>query len=275
MDVSPFEGLYKKLSDEKVNAYLKRIGYTGKRDISLETLAELMKCQLDMVPFENLDIFHGHKEPQLDTDILFDKIVLNNRGGYCFELNGLFWRLLEALGYTCHCSMARIIMGREYLTPPAHRVIIVEIEGKEYFCDVGFGGPIPASPVEIKPDVVQTCAVGREYKFEFDGGIVTLLLRKDDGFMKIMSFERRKCDPVEFIPLNTFCACSYIEPFLKKQMVWKLSSSGRISVDGDILRKDVCGCTEEIKLDTEEKLHKALEENFGIKYRDKLREWRE
>ena len=134
---SPFEKIYAPLPD--VGAYLERIGYRGEVSSNLETLGKLMQCHLAAVPFENLDVFHGHLEPSLETERMFAKIVLNRRGGYCFELNGLFSKLLEAIGFSVSCTFARILFGRSFVPPKAHRVIIVEIQGEKYFCDIGFG----------------------------------------------------------------------------------------------------------------------------------------
>lgn len=164
---SPFSGLYAPIPDTA--AYLKRIGYTGTPAVSLDCLAALMTCHLAAVPFENLDVFHGHLEPALDTAALFRKIVQEGRGGYCFEINGLFQRLLSALGFSCWSATARIALGHDYRTPPAHQVILVELEGRRYFCDVGYGGPVPASPVEVTYDKVVTCSAGRRYRFAQEG----------------------------------------------------------------------------------------------------------
>ena len=85
---SPFEKLYAPIPD--TDAYLSRIGFDGKAEPTFDCLKKLMSCHLAAVPFENLDVYHGGIEPSLETDAMFEKIVTNRRGGYCFELNGLF-----------------------------------------------------------------------------------------------------------------------------------------------------------------------------------------
>lgn len=110
---SPFEKLYEPIKNTA--AYLERIGYKDAPEVSLVCLKKLVLGQLHNIPFEDLDVFHGHKEPSLDTDALFEKIVVNKRGGYCFELNGLFARLLTTLGFACRSHMARVVWNY----PPA------------------------------------------------------------------------------------------------------------------------------------------------------------
>lgn len=268
---SPFSGLYAPIPDTA--AYLKRIGYTGTPAVSLDCLAELMTCHLAAVPFENLDVFHGHLEPALDTAALFRKIVQEGRGGYCFEINGLFQRLLSALGFSCWSATARIALGHDYRTPPAHQVILVELEGRRYFCDVGYGGPVPASPVEVTYDEVVTCSAGRRYRFAQEGAEIILFLERGGAFIPMLAFSQTPSDPVDFVPLNTFCSHSPTEPFRHKQMVWCRTATGRCAIDGDLLRLEQEGDVTETPLTTEEELRQALEEHFGIHYPHPLRDW--
>src|SRR4051794_33731222 len=81
-----------------VDAYLEGIRYAGPRAPSAETLRALHRAHLYAVPFENLDIGRGRRLSLALPD-LFDKIVTRRRGGFCYELNGLFGWLLESLGY--------------------------------------------------------------------------------------------------------------------------------------------------------------------------------
>ena len=268
---SPFSGLYEPIPDPA--AYLERIGFQGAPTVSLACLTELMACHLREVPFENLDVFHGHQEPALDTPSLFRKIVLEHRGGYCFEINGLFQRLLSALGFSCWSATARIALGHDYRTPPAHQVVLVELEGRRYFCDVGYGGPVPASPVEIRFEGTVTCSAGRRYRFAQEGAEILLFLERGGDFLPMLVFSDTPSDPVDFIPLNTFCSHSPTEPFLHKQMVWCRTATGRRAIDGDLLRLEQDGAVTETRLETEEALSQALETHFGIRYPHPLRDW--
>jgi N-hydroxyarylamine O-acetyltransferase len=81
-----------------IDGYLKRIDYTGPLTPSAGTLRELQVAHLRTVPFENLSI-HAGEPIVLENDHLFTKIVDNKRGGFCYELNGLFAALLSALGF--------------------------------------------------------------------------------------------------------------------------------------------------------------------------------
>jgi len=85
-----------------IDAYLKRINYRGSLDPTTQTLQQLQVAHLLTVPFENLSI-HLAEPIILDGDALFEKIVVRRRGGFCYELNGLFAALLRER----HCGILR------------------------------------------------------------------------------------------------------------------------------------------------------------------------
>src|SRR5215217_8652227 len=118
--------------------YLKRIGITNKLKPSLETLVQLQKQHLLHVPFENIDIYYGVRIT-LDPAALYDKIVLRNRGGYCYECNGLFHLLLQWMGFDSRMISSRVMTGKKTGEEFDHMALIVVIEEQEWLVDVGFG----------------------------------------------------------------------------------------------------------------------------------------
>lgn len=139
------------LSAVQRDAYLDRIGLPGP---ATADLAELQWAHLQRVPFENLSIHLG--EPiALDTAALFDKIVTRRRGGFCYELNGLFGRLLTALGHDVEMLSAGVFGPRGLGPPFDHMVLRVG----ESLVDVGFGRH-SARPLRIAPGVDQSDLLG-------------------------------------------------------------------------------------------------------------------
>lgn len=258
MSKAPFSGLYAPIPD--VDAYLSRIGFSGEIKNDGETLGRLMRAHMQSVPFENLEVYYDKREPQLSTEALFDKIVSNRRGGYCFELNGLFSRLLSSLGFSVSLFAARVVKGG-FLSPPSHEVLCVEAEGKRFFCDVGFGGPVPSSPIELTYGKKLRCAEGRCYRFEKREEDTALQLLRNEEISDILIFSETPLDAVDFVPLNAFCAYSPLEPFIHKPMVWKREGEKRLSIDGEIFRD---GETE-TKITSREELESLLRERFGMK----------
>src|SRR5512147_1356301 len=125
-----------------VQAYLRRIDYRGELDPTAATLHALHRAHLLSVPFENLDI-HLSRPIVLDQDALFDKIVTRRRGGFCYELNGLFALLLEQLGYKVTRLAARVVGTDDSLGPQFdHLTLQVQCPDESHspwLADVGFG----------------------------------------------------------------------------------------------------------------------------------------
>src|SRR5215212_4496121 len=87
------------LKSPELTAYLERIGYDGALAPDLPTLTALHRAHVLAIPFENLDVQLG-RPPTLDPAAIFAKLVTARRGGWCYEQNGLFGRVLAGLGFT-------------------------------------------------------------------------------------------------------------------------------------------------------------------------------
>jgi N-hydroxyarylamine O-acetyltransferase len=136
-----------------IEHYLKRIRCPAATAPTARFLAELQAHHLQSVPYENLDILAG-RPLSLDIATLYGKIVEQERGGYCFELNALFAWLLRALGYEVVDCVARFWRDEERLPPTRrHHVLKVRAESRWFLVDVGVGGVIPVQPLLLKEEV--------------------------------------------------------------------------------------------------------------------------
>lgn len=102
------------------------------------------------IPFENLDVMNK-KHIHLVFEELFEKIILNNRGGFCFELNGLFYNLLNSLGFSVYMIEAAVYIPSlsEFRYMGEHMALIVTIENELFLVDVGFGDSF-RNPISLK-----------------------------------------------------------------------------------------------------------------------------
>ena len=137
--------------------YLKRIGFKETPEISLDCLRRLQACHQLTVPFENLDVFMG-KHIILNIDLLYEKIVLEKRGGWCCELNGLFAWLLQKIGFVVtliSCSYYNEDIG-QFNDIFDHLALLVNHENVQYLVDVGWGNINQhLEPIEVsKNDVI-------------------------------------------------------------------------------------------------------------------------
>jgi N-hydroxyarylamine O-acetyltransferase len=134
----------------ELSAYLERIGYAGPVSADAATLKALHRAHLLAIPYENLDV-QLRRPLTTDPAAAYDKIVRRGRGGWCYEMNGLFGAMLEAVGFDV-MRMAgaanRELLGD--LVIGNHLVLRVQIAGATWIADVGFGdGTI--EPFQLKP----------------------------------------------------------------------------------------------------------------------------
>jgi N-hydroxyarylamine O-acetyltransferase len=132
--------------------YFDRIGYSGPRTPDFTTLDALMRAHIAAVPFENLDVQLGNPVT-IDIPSVFAKLVGRRRGGWCYENNGLFGRVLSELGFDVRRLSAGVLRSvRGDVALGNHLVLVVTIDGKPWLVDVGFGGtqaaPIPLAEGE-------------------------------------------------------------------------------------------------------------------------------
>jgi N-hydroxyarylamine O-acetyltransferase len=139
------------MNDVQLARYLERIGHSWNVRPNLETLRSLHRAHVTAIPFENLDVQLG-ATPSLDPAAIFDKLVERHRGGWCYEMNGLFGAALQAIGFEVtrlSCGVMRQDGGDDRLG--THLALLVECAGP-WLCDVGFGGallePLPLAPGE-------------------------------------------------------------------------------------------------------------------------------
>ena len=133
-----------------LDAYFRRIGFTGAARPDLETLAALHRLHPQAIAFENLDPLLGVPVSLAET-ALESKLVRSGRGGYCYEHNLLFMHVLRALGFRVRGLGARVLYGAPEgaVTARAHMLLRVDLDGGSYVADVGFGGLTLTAPLEL------------------------------------------------------------------------------------------------------------------------------
>jgi N-hydroxyarylamine O-acetyltransferase len=163
-----------------IDAYFQRIGYSGSRTPTLETLRGIHLCHAQTVPFENLDPLL--KRPvNLDLPSLEQKLVQAGRGGYCFEQNLLLAEVLRILGFDLTCLAARVIWNAPEgaLRPRTHMLIAVSFKDGTWLADVGFGGLVLTAPLRLAADIEQETPHEPFRLIEVDGRFVMQALIRD------------------------------------------------------------------------------------------------
>lgn len=165
------------LSEFNSSAYLQRLQLSENIAPTEEGLRTLQRAQLHAIPFENFDIQLG-RGIDLAPDRLFEKLVNRPRGGYCFELNGLFLMALRAFGF-----QARPLLARMQLTKipsgRGHQLSLVTLDHNSWLADVGFGKDTPLEPVLLERGTSQDIC-GQPFRL-LDGGVFGTMLQKQVG----------------------------------------------------------------------------------------------
>jgi N-hydroxyarylamine O-acetyltransferase len=130
----------------KLQQYLNRIGYSGSLEPNLETLIKLHRAHLQTIPYENLEIHFGRKL-ELSLERIFERLVLERRGGWCYEMNGLLAWVLREIGFDLRLVSTQVTRSDGSLMAPGdHVALIVQLE-KNWLVDVGWGNgfldPLP------------------------------------------------------------------------------------------------------------------------------------
>ena len=139
-----------------LDAYLDRIGYAGPRTPTLETLRAIHLLHVQTIPFENLNPVLGWPV-RLDPQSLQQKLVVESRGGYCFEQNLLLSLALQALGFDVTGLAARVVWNapEDTVMPRSHMLLSIDLDGTPYIADAGFGGLTLTGPLLLQHEIEQ------------------------------------------------------------------------------------------------------------------------
>ena len=245
-----------------VSNYLNRINYRGPRDASAETLRELHKAHLLAVPFENLDI-HLKREIVLDEQKMTDKIVVQRRGGFCYELNTAFCSLLRGLGFRVSMLSAGVARDEGGFDPPFdHMTLLVCLE-ERWLADVGFGDSF-REPLRLDVRDPQD-QNGESYRIVDAEDHHLIVERRESELWKPQY--RFTLDPYELDDFGEMCLyhqTSPESPFTQKRVCTRTTPAGRITVTGMRMIITERGAKTERELASHDEWLAALREHFGI-----------
>ena len=248
-----------RLSNEHTIKYLDRLEVSEHFSADLHGLNHLLFAQLTHIPFDSLDVWGDGGCPSLVLEDIYQKIVLNGRGGYCFELNTLFRSLLNAMGFDVYQAIACILNPDGTPQPPAHNVILCNLQDKRYFLDVGYGGPVPYRALELKEGLQDGFLLEKREDFWY----VTRVTEKETR--PLICFRDIPVSVNDLIPLNFYISQ---RPDVHFRHVIHLSfrnADGSIySLDGREFKIHGGNDTTIIPVDSIDKLKEIMKTYFSI-----------
>jgi N-hydroxyarylamine O-acetyltransferase len=246
-----------------VAAYLRRLDYDGPLEPSAAALRELHRQHLFTVPFENLDICL--KKPiVLDLDLLQRKIVGLRRGGFCYELNGLFAELLTGLGYEVQLLSARVRREDGGFGPEFdHMLLKVTLEGP-WLADVGFGESF-LSPLQLKSDGAGAVN-GHRYSVSRNGDEWELCRQDENEGVALYRFHEIPRKLSDFEEMSRYHQTSPESHFTQRSICSRAMPNGRVTLSGRRLIVTRNGSRHERMLDGQTEVKLCLSEHFGIEF---------
>ena len=188
-----------------LDAYLARIGYDGPRTAELSTLRALHALHPAAIPFEAIDVLLD-RGVDLTPEAVDAKLIHGRRGGYCFEQNSLFARVLTALGFEVEGLAARVRWNMPpgaAAQPRTHMVNRVEIDGVSWLADVGFGGCVLSAPLLLDSPDAQAARHDRYRLVPIAGG-VTQEVEREQGWVPAYDLSMVPCVPRDYEMANWF-----------------------------------------------------------------------
>ena len=198
----PSEARLPPLSASEMDGYLERVGHREPLAADAATLAALHLAHATRVPFENLDILLG-RGIRLDADSVYAKLVTARRGGYCFEQNLLFARVLQTIGYPLTLLAARVRYQTARILPRTHMLLLVEADGERCVADVGFGGEGLLAPVRLESGVPSAQHAWTYRLLAADGGWL-MQARDREGWHDLYAFTLEPQWPVDYEVANHY-----------------------------------------------------------------------
>jgi len=246
-----------------LDSYLERIEYSGNKDTSEETLRDLHIAHTLNVPFENIDVFY-RRPVRLDEASLFRKIVENRRGGYCFEMNGIFSIALRKLGFNVTNLLARVTIDGSHYTTKTHQVILVKTGNKKWLADVGFGNDGIIAPLLIDEDAGQK-QFAHVYRICNDPEFGYVLQKKEgNSYRALYAFTLDECYPEDFEMSNHYTATFPESFFMKMRMCTMPTKEGRITLVDDRFKRVTNGFVTETSVNNEDEFKRYLGEYFRL-----------
>lgn len=245
-----------------LSTYFRRINYTGHASADTATLHAVMRQQLFSIPFENLDVQAG-KVVSLVPEEIADKLLYRGRGGYCYEVNGLFAMALEALGIPYRFVAARP-MFYPARRPKTHMAVVAEVDGRQWLCDLGFGSYGIRAPVALDmpdTDIEQDFDV-----FRLTGhanGQYLLQAKVEGEWASQYGFDLTPQEWIDFVPANYLNSTHPDAIFVQKRLVIQHRPEGRLILLGNMLKTITAGGVEKQQLAEDEVVH-VLKNRFAL-----------
>jgi N-hydroxyarylamine O-acetyltransferase len=214
-----------------LDAYFARIGYAGPREPALPVLRALHALHPAAIPFEAIDCLLD-RGVDISPAAVDAKLIASGRGGYCFEHNSLFARVLTELGFGVEGFAARVRWNAPPdapAQPRTHHVLKVQVEGEPWLADVGFGGCVLTAPLRLQPDVEQATDHDA-YRLTRRGEELRLEVLREPGWVPAYDVSLVPCAPRDYEMANWFTSTHPSSHFRTNLLAGRTTPQARYSL---------------------------------------------
>lgn len=250
-----------------IKAYFSRIKYNGSITPTLENLHALTRAHSESIPFENLNVLLA-LDLILDEEALFQKLVIEHRGGYCFEQNGLFLAVLKQLGFNAFALSARVRIDRprDFTPSRTHMFIHVEIDGTNWITDVGIGGLSLTQAICLDSEEIQMTP-HEPRRIAREKGIFFHQVKLGEVWSDVYEFTLEEMPLVDREVANWFTSSNPKSNFKNRLIVARAGENGaRLTILNDEFKvRSRDGNAQMIKIESPTALLNLMETHFGLK----------
>ena len=245
--------------------YLQRLGYASPPPPTLQTLRDLQLRHVCTFAFESLSTLM-HAPVPIDLPSVERKVLHEGRGGYCYELNQLFLALLLELGFEARGITGRVVIGGppDAHTGRTHRLSLVTLDGVRYITDVGFGGMVPSSPLQLDNDAPQATA-HEPYRLTLKNASYTLWAQVGEEWRGLYVFDLQTQADIDYEIGNWYVSTHPGSPFVGQLKAALLAPGRRHTLaNARYAVHYLDRPSEKRKLESADELLTLLRDTFGI-----------
>lgn len=251
-----------------LDRYFERIGYRGPRAATLEVLQELHRLHPESIPFENLNPL-TRRPVSLELEAIESKLVVQHRGGYCFEQNALFANVLQQLGFKIAPLLGRVLWGRESdaIPPRTHMVLRVDLNDEAWIADVGFGSVTLTAPLRLSAGVAQQTSLGTFRLADASNDALYLEVQaRDTTWARVYRFDLHPVEWIDYETSNWYTSTAPDSIFASNLIVCRVQSTSRLTLMNDQLNERAADgeIMRERTLDSAAELAACLRDQFGL-----------
>jgi len=248
--------------------YLARIGYRGPLTSTLDVLAALQAAHIAAIPFEAIDVLTG-AGIDIGADAVAAKLIGKRRGGYCFEQNGLFLRVLRAIGFEAEAMLGRVrwmLPGDAPATPRTHQVVLVTLDGRPWLADVGFGAAVPPRPLAMDSELPQP-TVHERYRVLRNGDGWEVAAEVGDDWQPLYQLDAGPALPIDCIVGNWYTSAHPDSHFRHQLVAARTTTEARYALRDSRLTVRLADGRTDRRYLTADEITRALAEMFLLPVR--------